>query len=173
MCVDVAIKAKSRNLQSWIHPILPNPTPDNGLPKEIVRFLRHHDVGTPGSRTQHDWSRGYAPRRRRRPHNEKNHSHSQISTNYLSTFLGKEIKKKTQPTMVCQKKLFAFFVVLVLGLLVPGPSMTGVEAMHLGGGGGGGMSGVEVLLAAGLIAKLLSHHHHHEQHHHHGHHHHG
>ncbi|GFR28122.1 hypothetical protein TNCT_162291 [Trichonephila clavata] len=75
--------------------------------------------------------------------------------------------------MVCQKKLFAFFVVLVLGLLVPGPSMTGVEAMHLGGGGGGGMSGVEVLLAAGLIAKLLSHHHHHEQHHHHGHHHHG
>ncbi|GFQ68974.1 hypothetical protein TNCT_551051 [Trichonephila clavata] len=64
-------------------------------------------------------------------------------------------------TMVCQKKLFVFFVIMMLGLLVPGPSMTGVEAMHLGGGGGGGMRGVELLLAAGIIAKLLDQHHHH------------
>ncbi|GFY65664.1 hypothetical protein TNIN_316861 [Trichonephila inaurata madagascariensis] len=76
-------------------------------------------------------------------------------------------------TMVHSKKLCAFFIVLVLGLLVPGPSITGVEALHLGGGGGGGMRGVEALLAAGILAKLLGHHHHHEQHHHHHGHHHG
>ncbi|KAF8767152.1 hypothetical protein HNY73_020143 [Argiope bruennichi] len=56
--------------------------------------------------------------------------------------------------MVASQKLCLFFVVLVLGLLVPGPSMTGVEAMHMGGGGGG-MRGVEALLAAGILAKLL------------------
>ncbi|KFM80319.1 hypothetical protein X975_00191, partial [Stegodyphus mimosarum] len=58
--------------------------------------------------------------------------------------------------MVASRKLTAFLLVLVLGLLVPGPQMNGVEAGHHGHGGG---SGIEALLAAGILAKLLGHHH--------------
>ncbi|GIY58613.1 hypothetical protein CDAR_226121 [Caerostris darwini] len=95
--------------------------------------------------------------------------HSNSFNNLVFGFISEKLKTSSL-TMVASKKLFAFFVVLVLGLLVPGPSMSGVEAMHMGGGGGGGMRGVEALLAAGILAKLLRHHHHESHHHHHGHH---
>lgn len=60
--------------------------------------------------------------------------------------------------MVASRRLVAFFLVLVLGLLVPGPQMNAVEA---GGHGHGGHHGLEALLAAGILAKLLGNHHHH------------
>ncbi|GFS39165.1 hypothetical protein NPIL_658671 [Nephila pilipes] len=87
---------------------------------------------------------------------------------YILHILLSVYRAKILPKMVSSKKMCAFFVVLVLCLMVPGPSMTGVEAMHLGGGGGGGMRGLEYLLAAGLLAKILRQHHHHGHHHHHG-----
>lgn len=59
--------------------------------------------------------------------------------------------------MVASKRLVAFFLVLVLGLLVPGPQMNAVEAGHHGHG----HHGLEALLAAGILAKLLGNHHHH------------